>query len=183
MCAELYVFKTAFEPVCLPGEVIRVVTENEKFDAECVAVGALPEHVKDFGALVAGTWDTENKDTDLEMQENEISQLRMRVLTPMEVRFNNLGSSRQWRTAKTSFTLGQWPDNETDFLKDFLFKASEFFIYKDDTPSFDLYSDLAQVASRIVFSGWRYRISKKSMGTVRPAKTIWVSGWPSGNIA
>jgi len=178
--AELYIFKPNFDPVMLPGETAQIITESDKFEAECVAVGALPQYEKDFGALTAATWDTDQQDTNLEMQENELSQLRMRVLDNMEVRFNNLAATRQWRTAKTNFTLRQFPqDLGDDWLKELMFKQSEFFIYEDDIPSFDLYSTLATLTARIIFSGWRFRL-KKVIGSGRSAKVIWVSGWPSG---
>ena len=179
--AELYAFKGSFDPIMLPGEQAFICTESEKFAAQCVAVGALPEYLSDFGALTAATWDTDNSDSNLEMSENEISQLRMRVIDDITMRFNNLSATRQWRTAKTNFVLGQFPQNEgEDFLKEYLFKASEFFIYHDDTPRFDFYSTTTSLTSRVKFSGWRYRI-KKIVTTVRPAKVIWVSGWPSGD--
>jgi len=180
--AELYIYKTDFEPVFLPGEIARFITESERFDAECIAVGALPEYQKDFGALTAATWDTDNEDTNLELSDHEVSQLRMRVVDDMQLRFNNLSSTRQWRTAQTSFVLKQFPTNEgEDFLKQFLFKASEFFVYHNDTPRFDFYSDVALATSRVIFSGWRFRIRKIKPGQMRPAKVIWVSGWPSGD--
>jgi len=180
--AELYIFKTNFEPVLLPGEQARIITESERFDAECVAVGALPEYEHDFGALTAATWDTDQEDSNLELPEQELAQLRMRVMDYMLVRFNNLAATRQWRTAKTNFVLGQFPQTEgNDFMKEFLFKASEFFVYHDDTPRFDLYSTNAQVAARIIFSGWRFRIKKLANNIARPTKVIWVSGWPSGD--
>ncbi len=179
--AELYIYKTEFDPIFLPGEQGLVITENDRFVAECVAVGALPEDIKDFGALTGGAWDTENENTNLEVSDNEMAQFRMRILDPMKIRFNNLSSTRQWRTSKSSFTLSQFPPlEEPDFIKSYMFKASEFFVYKDDTPRFDLYADATLVTSRILFSGWKYRI--KRIGTAaRPAKVIWVSGWPSGD--
>ena len=178
--ADLYVYKTNFEPILLPGETARLITSSETVDVECIAVGALPEYQKDFGALTAATWDTDNEDANLEMQTNELSQLRMRVIDDMKLRFNNLAPTRQWRTSKTDFYLKRFPvDSGEDFLKEFLFKASEFFVYEDDTPRFDFYSDIALATSRVVFSGWRLRV-KELKGAPKPVKTIWVSGWPSG---
>jgi len=190
--AELYVFKTDFEPVMLPGEVVRVVLENDRFDAMCVGSGALPEYEKDFGALsstITG-WNSNSQyalidqyDNNMKMNDFEISQLRMRVVDYMYIRLNNLGTTRQWRTANVSFALPQFPTGQgEDFLKQYLFKASEFFVYHDDLPHFDLFSDFALTASRVLFSGWRYRIQKvKTPSTTRPPKVIWVSGWPSGS--
>ena len=176
--ADQYIYKTNFEPVLLPGETARLITSSKTLDVSCVAVGALPEYQKDFGALTAATWDTDNEDTNLEMGTLELSQLRMRILDDMKLRFNNLAPTRQWRTSKTDFYLRQYPQEAgQDFLKEFLFKASEFFIYEDDTPRFDFYSDVALTTSRVLFSGWRYKVKKiATQGRI----TIWVSGWPSG---
>jgi len=176
--ANLYVYRTEFEPVFLPGESARLITASEDINVECVAVGALPEYYKDFGALSAATWDPDNEDTNLEMPTSEMSQLRMRILDDMQLRFKNLGPTTQWRTAKTAFYLRMFPQTSgEDFLKEYLFKASEFFVYEKDTPRFDFYSTLALSTSRVLFSGWRFKVKK----TETPGKiVIWVSGWPSG---
>ena len=172
------VFSSEFDPILLPRETAHIITSNMEFDAECVAVGALPEYEKDFGSLTAATWDTDNEDANLEMSNNELAQLRMRVLDDVKVRFNNLAPTRQWRTSKADFYLRQFPlESGEDFLKEFLFKASEFFVFGDDTPRFDFYSTIALATARVKFSGWRFRLKK--IGTPGKA-TIWVSGWPSG---
>ncbi len=164
----------------MPGETAKLVTANQTIDVECLAVGALPEYQKDFGALTAATWDTDNEDTNLEMQDWEIAQYRVRVVDDMKLRLNNPGSVRQWRTKGTDFYLRQFPTvPEEQFLQEFLFKASEFFVYEDDTtPRFDFYSDVASLTSRVLFSGWRFKVRKSN---VPGRMTIWVSGWPSGN--
>ena len=177
--ADLYAFKTHFEPVFLPGETAKLITTSKTVMVECVAVGALPEYQKDFGALTAATWDTDNEDTNLEMSTNELSQLRMRVVDDVKLRFNNLGPTRQWRTSKTDFYLRQFPqDAGYDFLAEYLFKASEFFVFEDDTPRFDFYSDIALATSKVLFSGWRYKV--REVPGAMSKMTIWVSGWPSG---
>lgn len=173
------VFQTEFEPVFLPGETATVITASEVRKVECVAVGALPEYSHDFGALTAAAWDTDQEDTNLEMASDELSQLRMRVVDDMKVRFNNLAPTRQWRTSKTDFYLRQFPQTSgEDFLKEFLFKASEFFVLGDDTPRFDFYSPVTLTTARILFSGFRFKV--KTVPNVTSKMTIWVSGWPSG---
>lgn len=179
--ADLYSYKTAFEPILLPGETAHLLTSSGMFDVECIAHNALPEREYDFGALTAATWDTDNEWTGLEMNQGEFAQFRMRVLSDMQLRLNNLSPTRQWRTAKADFYLYQWPQQTgEDFLKEFIFKASEFFVYEDDTPRFDFYSTQAQVASTVLFSGWRFRIRKLPVGVIGKT-TILVSGWPATN--
>lgn len=182
MCADLYTFKTNFEPILLPGETAHLITANTYLDVECVDVGALPEYYKDFGALTAATWDADNEDTNLEMNDWELGQFRVRIVDDIKMRFNNPGSVRQWRTKSGEFYLRQFPTvPEEQFLQEYLFKASEFFVYEDDTtPRFDFYSDVATLTSRVLFSGWRIKVKK----TAVPGRTtIWVSGWPSGQPA
>ena len=177
---DQYQFKTSFEPILLPGETAHIITEKEAIDVKCVAVGALPEYQKDFGAVTAAAWLTDKEDTNLEMSTLGFSQLRMRILDDMKLRFKNLGSTTQWRTGKTEFYLRKFPTEPgQDFLKEFLFKASEFFIFEDDTPRFEFYSDVAIATSRVIFSGWRFRLAKLLTNQVGKV-TIWVSGWPSG---
>jgi len=173
------VFNQDFEPILLPGETARIITATKTLDVECVAVGALPEYSKDFGALTAATWDTSQEDTNLEMADNELAQLRMRLVEDVQLRFNNLAPTRQWRTSGTDFILRQFPQNDSDeFLKKFMFAASEFFVWEDDTPRFDFYSTLATVACSVLFSGWRFKMRRIAI----PGRiTIWVSGWPAGN--
>lgn len=178
--ADQYVFKTSFEPVFLPGETARLITANQTLDVECVAVGALPEYEHDFGTTTATTWYEDKEDRNLEMSTFGLAQFRMRVIDDVKLRFNNLGPTRQWRTSRTDFYLKQFPILAgEDFLKEFLFKASEFFIFEDDTPRFDFYSDVAS-STKVLFSGWRFRVKKLPVGIPIPRMVIWVSGWPSG---
>jgi len=174
-----YTFKTEFAPIFLPGETAHLITATTALDVECIAVGALPERVKDFGALTGGAWTRDQENTDLELPNSELGQFRMRIIDDCRIEFNNLSPTKQWRTAKSTFYLPQFPSvSAEDFIKQFYFKASEFYVWEDDTPRFDLYAPDGDLAtSRILFSGWRFRV--KTITTAGKI-TIWVSGWPSG---
>ena len=75
--------------------------------------------------------------------------------------------------------LPQFPqDTAEDFLKEYYFRASEFFVFEDDTPRFDFYATNAISTSRVKFLGWRFRY-KELAGGVRGKITIWVNSWPS----
>lgn len=174
------VYDPEFRPVLLPGDTAHLITQQETIDVECLAVGALPEYVKDFGALTATVWTSDQEDSNLELSDWEMGQYRMQVLSDVKMRFNNLSPTRQWRTSKTDFFLTQFPQNENDhWRKNLLFMQSEFFIYHDDTPRFDFYSDVNTVECLVKFSGWRYYIRKIPP---RGKVSIWVSGWPSGGV-
>lgn len=176
--ADLYSFKSNFDPILLPGETAQLITSSKTVNVECLAVGALPEYMKDFGSLSATTWDRDNEDANLEMPGNEFAQFRMRIIDDVKMELNNLGSTKQWRTSKTNFYLRQFPKEPgQSWLQEWMWKASEFFVYEDDTPRFDFYSDIALSNSRVLFSGWRYKT--RPIG-VKGKITVWVSGWASG---
>jgi len=154
---------------------------SEGLHVRCLAVGALPEYYKDFDALVAATWDTDNEDTSLEMGPMEMAQYRFRVLDDMQARLKNTAAVQQWRTKDTIFYLPQFPSGEgQDWLKTYLWKASEFFVWEDTTPRFDFYSSIALTTSRVLFSGWRFKMQKiETPGRIK----IWVNEWPAGRAS
>ena len=167
-----------FEPLMLEGHTATLHgtgLPEEGMNVKCIAVGAMPEYWNNFGALVANVTSADQTDTDLEMNTMELAQLRMRITTNMQVQLKHPSAVRQWRTKNTSFYLPQFPAGP-DFLLEWYWKASEFFIFEDNTPSFDLLSTVAQAVSIIVFSGWRFKLQK----TEEPGKfPVWTSEWPS----
>ena len=173
-------FDTEFGPILLEGMTATLfgsTIKAEGMNVLCLGVGALPEYQKDWGSLTAATWSRDNEDTNLEMQPKELSQLRMRVLDDFRVEFKNPSAVSQWRTNRTNFYLRQWPEDSEDPYQRFLWKASEFFIYEDTTPRFDLYSELTRAQNRIAFSGWRFKL--KEIGE-KGRITIYIDSWPSG---
>lgn len=180
---DLFRYSNSFEPILLEGmtAVLKgAALPPEGLNVECRGVGALPEYYKDFGALTAATWDPDNEDTNLEMSEMELAQFRMRILDDMQCRLKNPGAVQQWRTARTNFFLPKFPtDPATSFLQEYYWKASEFFVWENTTPRFDFYSVAALATSRVLFSGWRFRVRK----IAGPGKiTIWISSWPAGGV-
>lgn len=167
-----------FDPVMIEGHTATLYgtgLPEDGLNVKCVAVGAMPEYWNDFGALTANTPDTDQSDTNLEMSTMELAQYRMRVITEMQVTLKHPGAVRQWRTKNRAFYLPQYP-SEPRTLQDWYWTASEFFVFEDNIPYFDLLSDRAQVASIIVFSGWRFKLQKISESGKVP---IWTSEWPS----
>lgn len=171
-----------FEPLLLEGHTANLFgseISSGGISVVCKSVGALPEYQKDFSTLTATTWSYDNEDTNLEMSDMVLAQYRMRVLTDMKVQLKHPASVSQWRSLRTNFYLRKFPEGTDNFQQKFLWMASEFFVWEDTTPRFDLYSELAQSASIIFFSGWRFKMEK----TVAPGKIdIWVNGWPSGKV-
>ena len=154
-----YIFKDSFDPIILPGETAKLIGENKIVNVECVRVGALPEWSENLGNLTAATWSTDIEVTELEMEDNVLAQFRMRVLFDGQLKFNNLGPTKQWKTRTGEFYLPQFPESDNDeFLRRFYFKSSEFFAFEQDTPRFSAYSQLAVTGARVLFSGWRFKV-------------------------
>ena len=149
----------------------------EGLNVMCVGVGALPEYQKDWGSLTTVVWDYDNEDTNLEMPKMEMAQFRMRVIDDFKVQLKHPSSVSQWKTSKANFYLRQWPDDEDNAYRNFLWKASEILIFEDTTPRFDLYSETTRSQNRIAFSGWRFKLREI---TEKGRISIWVDSWPSG---
>ena len=177
---ELFRYSNSFEPVLLEGLTATLRgtgVQSDGLNVVCRAITALPEYYKDFGALTASQWDNDNEDTNLEMGKMELAQFRMRVLDDMQLRLKNPSSVQQWRSLRTNFYLPKFPEGDgEDWLKIFMFKASEFFVFENDnTPRFDMYSQIASDTSRILFSGWRFKLEEiKVKGRI----DIWLNAWP-----
>lgn len=178
---DLFRYSNSFEPILLEGMTATLKGANlpEKGkNVACQAVGALPEYYKDFGTLTAATWDNDNSDTNLEMGAMELGQFRMRILDDMQCRLKNPTAVSQWTTKDQKFYLRKFPSDPTDlFMQEYIFKASEFFIFENkSTPTFDFYSAVALATSRVLFSGWRFKLTE----IATPGRiTLWVNSWPS----
>lgn len=180
MIINNYRYNPTFSPILL--EDMTITLKGSDFPPEgkhfkCVGVDALPEYIKDWGTLVAGTWLTDNEDTNLELDTNELGQLCMMVLDDVSVRLKNPAPVTKWRTAKTTFYLPQFPTTSgEDWRKEILFRMSEFFYFEDTTPRFDLYSALGVSEARVLFTGWKYKLVPV---TEKAAFSLLVNSWPA----
>jgi len=172
-------FSFDFEPVLLENDTATLKgtgLPEEGLNVQCIAVGGLPEYHANFGALVAGQSDSDQTDTNLEMNTMEMAQYRMRVVSEMRLQLKHPGSVSQWRTKNVQFYLPQYPIEGPSKIQEYLFAVSEFFVFEDNTPQFDLYANRAQLAAYVLFSGWRFKFKK----ITQPGKiTLYTSEWPS----
>ena len=177
---ELYRYSHNFDPILLEGLTATLFGSelpDTGLNVKCKAVVAMPERYVSFGALTASTWDTDNEDTGLELNKFEFGQFRMRILDDMQCRLKNPAAVSLWRSTRADFYLPQYPmEPGQDFLKEYLFRASEFFVWEDDTPRFDFLSPVALTTSRVLFSGWRFKVAKI---TEKGKIDIFVNSWPS----
>lgn len=169
-----------FSPILEVGHTVILKGSDFKAAGEsyrCVAIDALPQYIKDWGSLTAATWDTDNQDTNLELDSSELGQLRMMVLDDLRVRLKNPAPVTKWRTAKTTFYLPQFPVTaDEDWMKNYFFRASEFFYWEDTTPRFDLYSATTVTVARVLYTGWKFKLEPI---TEKGAFTLIVNSWPA----
>lgn len=172
-----------FDPVLLPGETATLKGSefpNEGLPVICQAYLALPEYVKDFGALVAATWLDDQEDTNLELGLSEFSQMRIEVQDDIQVKIKNPPAVELWRSATTPFYLKQLPTEPgQDWLKQLLWRMSEFYIYERDTPRFCLYCSVAAVKSRLLFRGWKFKVAEIKVNELTSKQVIRLNSWPA----
>ena len=173
-----------FEPILLEGltaTLFGAEIAEEGLNVVCKSLMALPEYHKDFGSVSAATLNADNEDTNLEVGTMELAQYRMRIQDDMTLRLKNPSSVQQWRTMRTNFFLPQFPTEPSqEWLQTYLWKASEFFVFENETPRFDFLSTFASDTSRVLFSGWKFKLQKLPGGT-KGRIEIWVNSWPSSS--
>jgi hypothetical protein len=178
MIINNYRYSPSFAPILLEGWTVTL--KGSDFPSagknfRCIAIDALPEYIKDFGALTAGIWATDKEDENLELDTNELGQLRMMVLDDIKLQLKSPAPVTKWRTAKTVFYLPKFPTEEgQDWYKEYLFRVSEFFYFEKTTPRFNLYSALGSATSRVLFTGWKFRLEPI---TEAGQFTLLVNGW------
>lgn len=176
---ELYRYSDNFDPIFLEGFTAKIFGSGLPQDGKnvrCVSVDAMPEYINDFGALTAGVWLTDQQDNNLEMNTYELSQLRIRVIDDVQVRLRNSPPVQRWRTLRTAFYLPQFPQGDDEFLKRWLWKASEFFVWENNDPMFEMFSSIATTTCRLLFAGWRFKMEEiKEPGRFN----LWINDWPS----
>lgn len=153
-----------FRPFFRIGDLVRVIRSSGVDDVVIRYVSALPGFRYDFG--VDGVADaTDQEVTELEMGTNVMAQLRFSPLEPFEVELDNPAGVEQWRSSTQRWRIGPWlvdtslrdADRQTQEL------MSQFWVWEDDTPRFNL-RPLANhyVSGYVQFWGWRYDIVKVS---------------------
>lgn len=175
---DLYRFENQFEPLLLEDYTAHLFGGGlppSGMNVRCLAVGALPELYHTFGAITAAAWINDQEDTDLEMNTMELGQFRFKVLDDIKVTLKNPAPVQQWRTKSGQFYLTKF-DDDSNFNRELQWKMSEFFTFEDYTPRFNLYSVLATGTSRVIYSGWRFKLEEIAQeGKIK----VWVSEWPS----
>mgnify|MGYP001591236590 CR=1 FL=1 len=178
-----------FRPILLPGQRAKLIRGHvDNFvNVEVVHVFPLPVHRHDFGVLTASV--TDQDDTHLDMPTGELAQYRYIPRGSFRVHLENPGGVDIYRTngsTKGTQTAGffidpyaeegaQWVG--TDWSQ---WAASEFFVFEDETPRFDIYPLGPTTGGKrgyVDFYGWGFAL-KKALS--EPPVSLWVNGRPQG---
>jgi hypothetical protein len=172
-------FDPKFRPLLLPGQTAKLFTANDQVNVEILAVQALPSYIHDFGQLSGGGSSLAQDVTQLDMDDGQFAQYRFLILNDYEVEFTHPSSTdRYWRTSTQNFravpfTLG---DKESDDIAAWRWAASEFFVYQQETPRFDLYSPAQVAEAYMEFMGYKFFFKKiDSEGVTK----LWVNSRPT----
>ena len=143
-----YAFKEEFEPVALPNEKICLLPDKKYY--RVVYVEQLPVVEKDFGAITAGNTLTDQEITELQMNKNELVQVRIEIVDDIEITVKQPKSVTRFTTKTTTFKINKYVS---------LTNLSEIFSF-EDTPK--IYFDVKNISggdlsqSRIRFYGFKY---------------------------
>ncbi len=185
-----------FSPILREGERAKLIRgQIDNFvNVEVVHVFPLPDHRHDFGLLTASSLNLE--DTHLSMPTGELAQYRytprattgafqVHLQSPSGVDiYRTRGSVKGDQTA--GFFVGPYDEEGRVWTgHDWtLWAASEFFVFENDTPRFDLYPLGPTTGARrahVDFYGWGFALKPiLERPLVEPPISLWVSGRPQG---
>ena len=178
-----------FRPILQAGQRAKLIRNSETnfVNVEVVHVFPLPIHRHDFGALTAASLNLD--DTHLDMPTGEMAQYRFIPRGAFNVHLQHPGGIDMYRTNGSvkgvqteGFFIGaydqegeQWDGHDWS-----QWAASEFFVFEDETPRFDLYPLGPTTGAKdgyVDFYGWAFVLKK---ATAEPPISLWVNGRPSG---
>lgn len=175
-------FSSPFEPLFREGDTVHLIKADGSVDVMVDAVDAMPNLRHDFGQLTGDSLEQAVTDTTgndlLDMGNGQLAQLRFSPVTAFTARLFNPAGSRRWNTSHSNFEIPPWvsDDRLLQTLRDFYFAASQFWVYQNDTPRFDLIQvGNRQVEAYVDFWGWKYHWQRINE---RGAKNLRVNGWP-----
>ena len=178
-----------FRPILLPGQRAKLIRGQPTnfVNVEVVHVYPLGVHRHDFGTLTGNSVDQD--DTHLDMPSGEMAQYRFIPRGNFGVHLQNPGGVDIYRTRGSVkgaqregyfITPYDTDGDPWDGHDQFLWAASEFFVFEDETPRFDLYPLAPATGAREGYMdvyGWAFVLKG---ATSEPPVTLWVNGRPRG---
>ena len=144
-------FKKEFEPVVRVGENIAIPKTAEKMEYYQVTYVEAVQPMIIAVDLTASEQKHEYKLEDIELEDNEAGQWRLKVLDLVNVGMNFPTASAKW-TTKNSRTYATPLSSEN---------ALEFFTIKDDVPTLYLTNPITEAQTvRIMVWGFKYSLKK-----------------------
>lgn len=157
-----------FHPGFLEDHTVQLIKSTGRQNVRIVGVRPLPSHYHDWGALTAGTASLRNECTHLELDTGEMAQYRVIVRDPgIELELRHPRATMFWNNKNANVTVGtNWrvrniSDEESEAMRNWRWAASEFWVFEDDTPLWDVYP-LASMGiapapqGHVEFMGYRY---------------------------
>ena len=144
-------FKKEFEPIVRVGENIAIPKTAEKYEFYKVVYIEPIQPIIIGVDLSASEQKHSRKLTEIELEDNEAGQWRMKVLDLVNVDMNHPAAAAKWTTknVRTSAT----PLSDDNFL--------EFFTVKDNVPTLYLTNLLAEAqTARVMVWGFKYSLKK-----------------------
>lgn len=176
------VFSSPFEPMFREGDTVHLIRAEGVVDVLIDAVDTLPNRRHDFGDLTADSLDqraTSSNNPILTVGTGELAQMRFSPVTDFTIRMSIPAGSERWRTSTARFEIPPWAEDVSMIasLKEFYFASSQFWVYEEDDPRFDLIFKNRDVPAYVDFWGFKYHFQDLPAGE-RGAKNLRVSGWP-----
>jgi len=159
-----YMFKRDLEPIALIDENICILSEGGRTYYKVVAIEAVPEIIKDFGAITAGG-ETEYTDmTELKVGKNKLGHYRILPLDNIYIYAKQPSATQKWDVQRTTARISQ---RITDYNP--TLSLTEVFQHEDQPFEIKVVNpDTVDIdKSRILFYGFVYKLSKL---TEKPAQ-------------
>ena len=188
--ATLHQFQNpVWNPMLLPGHTARLFKADGVVDVFIETVGAIPSLRIDVGALSVSSFGTASNTgydaTQLDMPDGEFAQYRIVIQEGFEIEMTHPSTTtRQWKTDSTNARVKPITGDVQNWspFDMFMWAASEFWVYEQETPRFDIYplpNSTPRPQGHIEFMGWRYAFKRMKTGS-KGAVPIWMNSWPTG---
>jgi hypothetical protein len=149
-----YKASIAMEPIALRDYYVKIITYQQEFFRKVTFYEILPPFQGvNVGALGAGVQSAKTQITNLDLWDNEFGQWRWYPLDNVQVRLFLPSGVGKWQLKNL-----QVPLDRSILYRDPTLVTTEFFSWEDQRPSVEClnFTDYALLASRIVFTGYRF---------------------------